>query len=749
MSFAPGDRLGKYEIVASLGSGGMGDVYRALDSRLEREVAIKIIRSLSSNTEAQARLWREARAAASVSHPGVCQIYDVGESDEQLFIVMELLTGQSLSTRLKKGPVKPDEAVTTTLGILSALGALHGRHIIHRDLKPSNVFLTDDGVKLLDFGLARSHQSIAGVEQTLTQTGMVVGTPRYMAPEQWSEGAPDPRSDLFATGAILFELLSGQPAFPGNDLMQVYHAVMSGQPAALTGSASITAIDGVIHRALEKRPEDRFQSADGMAQALRSALTLTTDTSTVTVRPTTRLIALPFRMLRPDPDIDFLSFSLPDAILSSLAGTQSLVVRSTLAGAGYITDEGVDLKKIGAEAGVDAVLCGTMLRAGGQVRVNAQLLEASSGTILWSKTVQLELKDVFEVQDQLARAIVESLSIPLSSGDQRRLRRDLPASARAYEFYLRGNQLAYDSSMLSVAGEMYRSALDEDPDFAPAWAKLGRVHRILAKYGAEGADDHLKKADEAFKRALDINPDLSVAHNLYTNFEIESLGRAKEAIGRLLGRVRSQAADPELFAGLVIACRFCGLLDASLAADRHARRLDPTIRTSVMYTHFMRGDWERAIETDTDDLRWVTNWTLPLVGRTDEAIANYRRISQQRLPRTMVLMTTAAQQVLEGKRGEAIETIREFSSRPFDPEGFYLVARALVLIGEHASALDSIAHVVEAGFFCPPILLRDPWLDPVRGERRFNVIVARARERSQDAEAEFRRLGGDQLLSLQ
>ena len=210
------------------------------------------------------------------------------------------------------------------------------------------------------------------------------------------------------------------------------------------------------------------------------------------------------------------------------------------------------------------------------MRVNAQLLEASSGTILWSKTMQLELKDIFEVQDQLARAIVESLSIPLSSGDQRRLRRDLPASARAYEFYLRGNQLAYDSSMLPVAGEMYRSALDEDPDFAPAWAKLGRVHRILAKYGAEGADEHLRKADEAFKRALEINPDLSVAHNLYTNFEIESLGRAKEAMVRLLGRMRSQAADPEFFAGLVIACRFCGLLDASLAADRHARRLDPT-----------------------------------------------------------------------------------------------------------------------------------------------------------------------------
>jgi serine/threonine protein kinase len=748
MPFSRGDRLGKYEIVASLGSGGMGDVYRALDPRLEREVAIKVIRSLSSNTEAQARLWREARAAASVSHPGVCQIYDVGESDEQLFIVMELLTGQSLASRLKDSPFKPDEAVTTTLGILGALVALHSRHIVHRDLKPSNVFLTRDGVKLLDFGLARSRQSVSGLEQTLTQTGMVVGTPRYMAPEQWSDASLDPRSDLFATGAMLFEMLSGQPAFPGNDLMQVYHAVMSAQPAALTGSNSVAAIDGVIHRALEKRPEDRYQSAEAMAQALRSALTLTTDTSTVTVRPSTRLIALPFRMLRPDAEVDFLSYSLPDAILSSLAGIQSLVVRSTLAGAGYTTDGGVDLKKIGAEAGVDAVLCGTLLKAGGQIRVSAQLLEASSGTILWSKTVQLELKDIFEVQDQLAKAIVESLSIPLSAGDQRRLRRDLPASARAYEFYLRGNQLAYDPSMLPVAREMYQSALDEDPEFAPAWAKLGRIHRILAKYGAEGADDHLRKADVAFKRALEINPDLSVAHNLYSHFEIESLGRAKEAMARLLGRMRSQSADPELFAGLVIACRFCGLLDASVAAERHARRLDPNIRTSIAYTHFMRGDWERAIASDKEDLRWVTNYTLPILGRAEEAIAAYQLIAQRRLPRTITLMMGASQQVLEGRREEALDTIREFTSRPFDPEGVYLIARTVAKLEEHSWALDLLAHVIEAGFFCPQILLCDPWLDPVRNDRRFNGIVARARERSQDAEAEFRRLGGDQLLAL-
>ena len=273
-----------------------------------------------------------------------------------------------------------------------------------------------------------------------------------MAPEQWGDEPPDPRSDLFTTGSLLFEMLTGTPAFAGDDLVHVYHSIMSSQPPALVGSTVTAAVDIVIHRALEKRVEERYATADAMANALRSAVTLVSSGPQTPVRQTTRLIALPFRMLRADPDLDFLSFSLPDAVVSSLAGLQSLVVRSTLAGAKYAAAETIDLKAIASDLAVDAVLTGTLLRAGDQVRVSAQLVEASSGTMLWSKTVQAAMRDLFEVQDQLARAIVESLAIPLSSGEKRRLTHDLPASARAYEFYLRANQVSHDPTMLSVAG---------------------------------------------------------------------------------------------------------------------------------------------------------------------------------------------------------------------------------------------------------------------------------------------------------
>jgi tetratricopeptide (TPR) repeat protein len=311
---------------------------------------------------------------------------------------------------------------------------------------------------------------------------------------------------------------------------------------------------------------------------------------------------------------------------------------------------------------------------------------------------------------------------------------------------LRANQGSHDPAMLPVAGELYRSALAEDPAFAPAWAKLGRVYRVLAKYGGDDATDNLKKADEAFRKSLEINPDSSVAHNLYTNFEVESLGRAKEAMARLLGRAGS-STDPEIFTGLVIACRFCGLLDASLAADRHARRLDPAVRTSVMYSHFMRGDWERALASDTDALRWVTNWTLPIVGRQDEAIASYREMESRPLPGRIRELMRASRLVLENKPEDALHVVTSFTRREFDPEGLYFISRVLARLQETNAALDMLDRVVESGFFCTSIMLCDPWLDPIRTQPRFNDVVRRAEARSRDAEDDFRRLGGDRILS--
>ena len=383
----PGSRepetIGRYRVTRRLGQGGMGVVYAAHDDRLDRDVAIKRIRDAAGDAALRERLLREA--AARINHPNICHVYELAEEGGELYLVMELLEGEALEQRLARERIPVGEALRIALGMLSALEALHTRGIIHRDLKPSNVFLTPHGVKLLDFGLARPVAEQFRSEVSLTQPGTLMGTPRYMSPEQWEGEVLSPASDLFAVGAILFEMLAGKPAFPGSTIIEVFRAVAIAEPPALTGGPEVMAADRVIQLAIAKRAADRYPDAATMAREIREALSLVDTGSSPQARAMTRLIVLPFRVLRPDPDIDFLAFSVPDAISSSLSGLESLVVRSTAAGQRFAAGA-TDLKTIAAEAGVDVVVTGTLLRAGDQVRVSTQMLEAPSGTLLSSGT---------------------------------------------------------------------------------------------------------------------------------------------------------------------------------------------------------------------------------------------------------------------------------------------------------------------------------------------------------------------------
>ncbi len=392
------DRIAHYRIDRKLGEGGMGVVYAAHDERLDRPVAIKMIRQEIAGEDARRCFWREARAAAAVNHPNVCQLYEIGEHQGQLYLVMELLQGESLAERLKRGPVAAGETIQIALGILAALEALHRKEIVHRDLKPTNVFLTEHAVKVLDFGLARTATGAADAK-TITElsvTGAIVGTPHYMSPEQVEGRALGPASDLFSTGAILHEMLSGRRAFGGDSAVAVFHAVLYTQPPALSGSPAVSALDRILRRALEKKPGDRYPDAASMAQALRAVGAEPGPPAVTAARRVTRLMALPFRMLRPDAETDFLAFSLPDDVTASLSGLGSRVVRSSLAAAKF-AGAALDLKAIAAEAEVDAVLVGTLLRAGEQLRVSTQLVETPAGTVLWSQTSQVALRDIFQV----------------------------------------------------------------------------------------------------------------------------------------------------------------------------------------------------------------------------------------------------------------------------------------------------------------------------------------------------------------
>jgi len=725
----------------------MGVVYEARDERLERTVAVKTMPA--GDEAARKRMWREARAAASVNHPNVCQIYEIGEDTAGLFIAMELLEGEPLSEQLQRGPLNVADAVGIGLDILAALSALHARGIVHRDLKPSNVFRTPHGVKLLDFGLARPELDAAVTAPTdITRAGTIMGTPRYMAPEAIRGETVDARSDLFATGAILFEMLAGRPAFDGRTIADVIHATVYEQPPALSGSSTVAAVDRVIRQALAKQPSDRLPSADVMAEELRWAGGLDAEASTAQAHALTRIVVLPFRVLRPDPETDFLAFSLADAITTSLSGTGSLVVRSSAVAARFAGDV-PDLKALAADANVDRVVVGTLLRSGDQLRVVAQLVEAPAGTVVTSQTVQAPLGDLFRLQDDIARRVVDALSLPLTGTAPHTP--DTPHDARAYELYLRANELARTYEGMEQARDLYEQCLDLDPAFAPAWAHLGRCRRVIAKFIDPSADE--TRAKPALDRALALNPRLSVAHKYYAQLEAD-MGQSTSAMVRLLEQAAQHGNDPELFAGLVHACRYCGLFDQAIDAHAEAKRLDPNVPSAIAQTMLMTGDLDRLLALSRSSYdpgggdQGIKVIGLGLAGRRDEAREVLLSMTQMARIPLFHTWTSYMQAWLDRRVADMLAAHASLSTLKIwsDPEAMFQIGTLLCDVGEFDIGLKSVQQGIAKGYYVAPTLERRTQFDAVRDRPEFQAILAAAQEgRTRSLEA-FRGAGGERLL---
>ncbi|HZO57975.1 MAG TPA: serine/threonine-protein kinase [Bryobacteraceae bacterium] len=513
---ASGARLGPYQIVTLIGEGGMGKVYRAVDTRLGRTVAIKI-----SAEEFSSRFEREARTISALNHPHICTLFDIGSLPSGAgYMVTELVEGETLREWLKHS-TDVEHRIRIARQILDALRAAHGVGIIHRDLKPANIVVRFDGyVKVLDFGLARriATASAFNAEETVTTDvsapGQLTGTVPYMSPEQILGQEVDERSDLFAFGIILHEMLTGQHPWPHKSTVDTLHAIVHDEAPLHQG-----VFGSVINTLLQKNRDERYSSAEAVLEALAKPAAFQEAPS----RPAfTRLIVLPFRILRGHEASDFLAVSLPDAITNSLTAIDSLVVRSTMTATRFAAAPELDVKMVSEQAQVDAILTGTILSDGERLRVTTQLVQAPDGKLVWSNTSQATLRNIFQLQDDLVERIVQSLTLPLTAREHRALKRDVPTSAIAYECYLRANQLviAGDLQSMTLARDLYRRCVDDDAGYAPAWGCLGRVYRFLAKYGIDQADN-FAAADGAFKKAFRLNSELALAHNFYTLLETD------------------------------------------------------------------------------------------------------------------------------------------------------------------------------------------------------------------------------------
>ena len=768
-----GRTVGSYTIERRIGAGGMGEVYLARDAKLDRPVALKLLsRELALNADRLHRFHAEARAASSLNHPHIVVIHDFGELDGRPFIVAEYVEGETVRQRLERGALPVGEAVNVALQVGAALSAAHARALVHRDIKPENVMLRPDGyAKVLDFGLAKlvAREEPESPDMPFrTVPGLVMGTPRDMSPEQARGKELDARSDIWSLGVLLYEMVAGRPPFAGATHADTIGAIVGVEPVplGLQTPAAPPQLERIIAGALKKNRLDRYAAMPDLIADL-TALARQFDADQPDTPPAstglvaqpeisstprrrvakrTRLIVMPFRLLRPDAEIGFLAFSLADAIATTLSSLDSMIVRSTLTAARF-TGDPIDPNAIAAAAEVDAVLTGTLLRVGSQLRVSAQLLSAPQGTIVWSERMDVPIDDVIRIQDELAERIADSLALPLTPRDQEMLRRAAPASPRAYELYLRGNSHFYDADQWPVARDLFVECVTEDPGFAPAWARLGRCYRMTAKFQSktiEDVRDHLKRAEVSFRKAFELNPDLPIAHHLYTALETD-LGRAEEAVLRLVRRTRQRRADPDLYAGLVHACRYCGLLEASVAAHDRARQLDPQIATSVAPTYWMLGDFERAIDGFTGFFVGLPQISL---GRDAEAIAAARASAAVVRDPTTRSYQSVLPLLLEGRDQECRRVLDELSPRNPDPESVYHIARTYARLGATDAAIAQFDRAVDMGFLCHATFARDPWLEPLRSSPRFIDALARAQRRHGEAARKFRDAGGERLLGL-
>ncbi len=485
MALQPGDKLGPYEVLAPIGNGGMGEVWKARDTRLNRIVAIKWLKGQHTT-----RFQQEARAIAALNHPNICQVYDVGPD----YLVMEYVEGKPL-----QGPLRVEEAIKLALQIAGALEEAHEKDILHRDLKPANILVTAKGAaKLLDFGLAKL-MTDSDTNATNTIEGTVLGTAAYMAPEQAEGKQLDVRSDIFSFGAVLYEMFAGKRAFGGTSIAQVLSAVLRDDPAPLQAP---TELQRIVGKCLAKQPGARFPNV----AELRTALEQATAAVPNPIEKQNSIAVLPFANMSSDDD-EYFSDGLAEEIINALTQIADLkVIARTSAFAFKGKNE--DIRKIAEALGVSSVLEGSVRRAGGRLRITAQLIHAADGTHLWSQRYDREMTDIFAIQDEISAAIADQLQVHLTG------RARQSTNLAAYEALLEGRHHFYKATPAGVTKALscFARAIQNDPAFALAYASTAECHQVLAGLGISDPRESFAKGKPFAERALQIDPSVPEGH---------------------------------------------------------------------------------------------------------------------------------------------------------------------------------------------------------------------------------------------
>lgn len=575
-----------YRIIEQLGAGGMGVLYKAEDTHLGRQVALKFLNEeFSKNPQAIERFQREARAASALNHPNICTVYDFGIEEGMAFLVMEILEGQTLKQRLSTGAIEAAKLIDLAIQIAGGFEAAHDRGIVHRDIKPANIFLTTRGqAKVLDFGLARLDESAVDAPTTdpdrteLTSTSTVMGTVPYMSPEQAKGERVDARSDIFSFGSVLYEMATGRQAFPGLVAAVSFDAILNEHPSPMTDSPQ--RLEEIVFHALEKAPRERYQSMAVLRADLEHFKTDfesgRSSGKSITDKKRQSIAVLSFADMSSEQDQEYFCDGMAEELINALANTEGLQVTPRIT-AFQFKGKSLDIRTIGRRLRVDTLLEGSVRKAGNKLRITAQLIDVASGKHVWSERYDRDAADVFAIQDEIARSIVDKLKIQLQTDENVPLVKRYTEDVEAYHLYLKGR--FYWNKRYEVGVQKgissFQAAIEKDPNYALAYTGLADSLSVLATYNFLSPTEGYGKAKILAERALALDDTLAEAHTslgYVRMFHDWNWAAAEKALKRAIELNPSYAVAHYWYGVLLAVLR---RFDAAKREAQRARDLDP------------------------------------------------------------------------------------------------------------------------------------------------------------------------------
>ena len=746
-----GSNLSHYKILEKLGSGGMGEVYRAKDLKLGRDVAIKVLREeLAADPERLRRFEQEARSASSLNHPNIITIYEIDKHGATPYIAMEYVEGKTLREMISEGPISTKQLLQLATQIAEGLAKAHSAGIIHRDLKPANLMVSIDGyVKILDFGLAKLLPQ-AGVDSegaTMTKNGTVagavMGTLSYMSPEQALGKPLDVRTDLFSLGVVLYEMATASRPFRGETPAGLFDEILHKTPPTPSSlNPEIPKdVDRFIQKALEKNPSQRYPSANELSGELGS-IRLDAPLPETSVQKS--IVVLPFENISPDPENEYFADGLTEEIIADLSKLRMLRVISRTS-AMRLKETSKDVKSIGRELNVQYVLEGSVRKAGNNLRITAQLIDAFNDAHLWAEKYNGTLEDVFDIQEKVSRSIVDALTLELSPEEEQEIAERPMTDIHAFEAYLRARRAiwSFDEEQINSAVREIKNALEVIGDNELLYATLGRIHTIYVDTGLQPSRyiEHLEKAEEYAKKTFDLNPRSPHGRSLM-GWVYFHKGNIQDAVRELKQAYIRDSNNPDTLIILHYSYAISGKIPAAEKLVRELVNVDPlnpVNRCMPGFVEIMRGRfgaalpyYEKMSQMDPDNQTtqlWYA-WVLGLNDRKNEIGEVVDRFVKKDTQSIAAQMGLFLKYALLGDTKRALQCATPELLSAAQGVEFYsrFLTDSYALVNQKEEAIHWMENDVNLGFINYPYLSElNPLLAEIRGEVRFEQLMERVK----------------------